>query len=126
MKSLICLLLLSILFVRPTEIQSPIPPIVKGDYEVFKEFVQTLPVNIQSRFTKIIQCESGIRQTDSHGRVIVSPTNDVGLGQINIKTWGKEADERGLDLYVREDNLEMTRVVLEKQGLGAWVCNRLI
>jgi hypothetical protein len=34
--------------------------------------------------------------------------NDIGLGQINLPTWGAKAKELGFDLYTYDGNLAMT------------------
>lgn len=76
---------------------------------------------------RIAKCESGMRQFDSEGNTITSHTNDSGLFQINNATWKKKAEELGLDyINSEDDNIKMAQYILEQQGVGAWVCNRLI
>ena len=73
--------------------------------------------------TQIVACESGYRQFRSNGTPLVSPTGDVGVMQIHVATWGKEAAALGLDIYgSAHDNIVMGRIVLETQGIKAWRC----
>lgn len=68
-------------------------------------------------------CESRLEQFDINGFPLVSPTDDVGVTQINRKTWHTKAKELNLD-YENDidDNLEMARYVYEVQGAKAWSC----
>lgn len=71
----------------------------------------------------IATCESGLRQFDTEGNVIVSPTKDFGIFQINEKTWHNTAESLELDYKnSEEDNIEMARHIFEVQGINAWVC----
>ena len=72
---------------------------------------------------KIAGCESGFRQFDDDGNVVVSPTNDFGLFQINFETWNEKAKELKLDYKNKiEDNMKMARYIYENSGLNSWVC----
>lgn len=73
-------------------------------------------------FEKTVQCESNFRQYAADGTVLTSPTNDVGITQINLKTWREKAQELGYDIYSEDGNLLMARHVLTVQGITAWVC----
>lgn len=76
---------------------------------------------------QISVCESGMRQFDSEGNTITSPTNDSGLFQINNPTWSNTAKELGLDyLNSEEDNIKMAQHILEVQGLNAWSCYKML
>ncbi len=71
----------------------------------------------------VAKCESGLKQFNSKGEVIVSPTKDFGLMQINQLVWDDKAKELGLDYKNNlEDNLKMARHIYEVQGKTAWVC----
>lgn len=71
----------------------------------------------------VVRCESHFRQLTASGTPLISPTHDVGVAQINIPTWGKEAAALHLDIYhSASDNLAMARVVYAEQGIGAWTC----
>ena len=86
----------------------------------------------------VIRCEShyaqlcapevngmGLCTPEHYGEPLESVTGDVGVGQINIKTWGALAKQLGLDIYYSEaDNIAMTRIIYERQGISAWVCSR--
>lgn len=91
----------------------------------------------QPRMVAVLACEShyaqlcgpevdGIGTCDPsrYGDPLLSPTHDVGVAQINLPTWGKEAAALGLNIASSTaDNLAMARVIYEKQGIGAWVCS---
>lgn len=68
----------------------------------------------------IATCESGLRQFYDDGSLVVSPTGDVGIMQLNLKTWKGKADEFGMDLTKLDDNLLFARYVYNVQGLKAW------
>lgn len=108
-------------------------PIQVESYEAEVEPVEvkelTTEEKIEERFGHIphmvetLRCESGLRQFDSVGNPLKSPTNDYGIGQINDYTWSGRASELGIDYKNNiEGNLDMIEVVLEEQGIEAWVC----
>ncbi len=71
----------------------------------------------------VVACESHFRQFRSDGTPLISPTDDVGVMQINIPQWGEKAKALGLDIYHSErDNIIMGRIVYDEQGIGAWTC----
>lgn len=79
------------------------------------------------RMKEIFTCESGLRQFDDNGNVIMSPTRDFGLAQINEKTWDTKAKEMGLDYKGSiEDNVKLAKYIHDVSGHKAWVCNQLI
>jgi hypothetical protein len=47
--------------------------------------------------------------------------DDIGLGQINIPTWGKKAQELGFDLYSYDGNLAMSKWIFDHYGSKPWV-----
>lgn len=70
----------------------------------------------------VIHCESRYRQFDGSGDPLLSPTDDVGVMQINQTHW-KEARALGLDIFNSiDDNIKMGRIVYDKQGIRAWTC----
>jgi len=70
----------------------------------------------------IVRCESGFKQFDRVGGILTSPTNDVGIMQINLKTWADEALNMGIDIYTLNGNIEMGKHILKVQSKTAWVC----
>jgi len=58
---------------------------------------------------QVIQCESGGRQYDSNGNLIIGKAGEIGICQFKQKTWDMFNKERGtnLDIMSREDQLEM-------------------
>lgn len=74
----------------------------------------------------VINCESHFQQWDENGHILTSSTDDVGIAQINVKTWGAKASELGYDIYTTEGNLKMAKYVLDTQGKTAWVCYHLL
>jgi len=71
----------------------------------------------------IAKCESGLKQFKADGSVVVSPTHDYGLMQINRKTWHETSIKMGLDYQNNMlDNLKLARHIYDVQGVTAWVC----
>jgi hypothetical protein len=46
--------------------------------------------------------------------------NDIGLGQINVPTWGAKAKELGFDLYTYAGNLAMAQWIFARYGSAPW------
>jgi hypothetical protein len=46
--------------------------------------------------------------------------NDIGLGQINVPTWGKTAQQLGFNLYTYEGNLNMAKWIFNHYGPAPW------
>ena len=66
------------------------------------------------------KCESGNKQFQANGKVIVSPTNDYGYFQINEKIWLLYSKELRLNIMEMRDNFAMARIILAQRGLSAW------
>ncbi len=77
------------------------------------------------KMMRILECESGMKQWDKNGSVLTSPTNDVGIGQINLKTWKDESIKRGYDIGQPVDNLRFSYLIWLKSGFKAWTCARI-
>lgn len=76
------------------------------------------------RMIKILTCESGLKQWDNSGGVLMSKTSDMGISQINHVWWDK-AKELGYDLMNPVDNLNMGYYIWKQQGFEAWTCSRI-
>lgn len=72
---------------------------------------------------KILTCESGLKQWDDRGETLLSPTDDLGISQIN-QVWWDKAKELGYDLNITVDNLNMAYYIWKQQGFNAWMCYR--
>ncbi len=78
------------------------------------------------RMMDVIYCESKFQQFGKDGKVLKSRTSDYGVGQIN-KVHLPEAKRLGLDIFNSvDDNIKMMRIIYDKQGINAWVCNGLV
>lgn len=77
------------------------------------------------RMIQILTCESGMKQFADSGKVIRSPTSDIGISQIN-QVWWDKAIELGYDINKTVDNLEMARYIWGIQGFKAWVCSGIV
>ena len=66
------------------------------------------------------------REFTPDGKVLRGYPNpdDLGLGQINIPTWGKKAKELGFDLNTYEGNLAMSKWIFDNYGSGPWKYSR--
>ncbi len=77
------------------------------------------------RMVPVLYCESHLHQfwepgTPKAGKPKISPTGDVGVGQVNQTHWAK-AKKLGLDIFNDEDdNLTMAKMVYDEQGIEAW------
>lgn len=67
----------------------------------------------------IIQHESGGEQYSPNGSVLTSPTNDLGIFQIN-STWLPLAKRMGLDITKEKDNVEFGVFLYQKYGPTIW------
>ena len=73
-----------------------------------------------ARMVPVLICESGLKQFDDDGTPKISPTSDVGIGQVNRTHW-KRAKKLGLDIFnSEEDNLKMAKIIYDEQGIEAW------
>jgi hypothetical protein len=98
--------------------------------------VSTLePLSIKERIAKdfsphmakVVECESHFRQFDSDGTVLLSPTLDVGIFQINLKAHLKQSQKMGLDIInSEEDNYKYAKYLFDLYGEKPWVCAGLI
>lgn len=98
-------------------------PLTAAQIEI-KEAVSVAFADVPAMLA-VVRCESSYRQFKGSGTStpLISPTDDVGVMQINIPTWGALAKELNLDIYNSvADNILMGRIVYAKQGLGAWTC----
>ena len=72
----------------------------------------------------IAQCESGGRQFDDKGNVIVSPTQDYGKWQINLPIHGKEINRRAINIWTEEGNEQFARILYGRNELSDWQATR--
>ena len=113
-----------LLFVTTSEAEAPTAVLPELNAS---EMVLIYFGNDAQRMKQIFTCESGMKQFDSKGNVIMSPTRDFGIAQINEKTWDRKAKELGLDYKgSMVDNLKMAKYIYTQSGHRAWVCNRII
>lgn len=68
---------------------------------------------------KIAFCESGQKQFNDDGSVLISPTSDVGYFQINQVHWDR-AKELGIDLWTLEGNREFAELLYDERGVQPW------
>jgi hypothetical protein len=79
------------------------------------------------RMVKIVNCESGLKQFEADGTVVLSPTLDVGLFQINLKAHLKTSQRMGLDVINSlEDNYTYAKYLYAQSGEKPWVCAGMI
>ena len=103
-----------------TKIEPAILQNIEAIRRYFPEPEKTLEI------AKIFHCESGLQHWNKHGELVVSKTGDVGISQINLKTWQKKANELGQDLSKIDGNLAMARYIYDLHGSSPWVCKRLL
>lgn len=70
----------------------------------------------------IAYCESGTRQYDKDGKVLISKlgTDDRGIFQIHAPIWLEKSKELGYDIHTIEGDVLMAKYILETQGHNAW------
>lgn len=67
----------------------------------------------------VARCESGFRQFNPDGTVLISRTADWGIFQIN-QVNHRTMSKLGIDISTLEGNIEGTQYILKTQGLNAW------
>lgn len=98
--------------------EAPVSPVIERKLSIREKVA--LEFQDDPRMVKVIQCESGFRQLDSAGNVLMSKTSDKGIMQLNQVHW-KEAERLGLDIDNEDDNIAMGRIIYDRQGIGAWM-----
>ena len=86
-----------------------------------KQEVEVLIEKPMPILDKIAKCESGGSHYDKNGQVLINRTQDVGLYQINVPIWGKEATKQGLNLYDEQDNKKFAEWLFLNYGSAPWV-----
>lgn len=90
-----------------------------GVEELVREVFADAPIMV-----KIFECESGMRQFKNEDQVLISPTRDVGVSQINLKVHAQTARELGFDIYTTEGNLAYARYLYDMRGTRDWYMSR--
>lgn len=97
----------------------PLPSIAT---ETLQEDLQMLTGELR----RICQCESGLRQYGSDGKVLRGVVNpdDVGICQINLKYHQKKALELGEDLFTEAGNIRYAQWLYRQEGSRPWSWSR--
>lgn len=90
-----------------------------GVEELVREVFADAPIMV-----RVFRCESGLKQFETNGEVLVSPTRDVGVSQINLKAHAKTAKQLGFDIYTTEGNLAYARYLFERRGTRDWYMSK--
>lgn len=117
------LIILILSFLVPSKVNAQVISIVSRESTIQEKVLDAF--NDDLRMLDVVKCESDFKQF-KNGKVLTSPTSDYGIMQIN---WIhlKEAERLGLDVKNSvDDNIKMGRIIYEKEGINAWVCNKLI
>jgi hypothetical protein len=77
----------------------------------------------QEEMLKIARCESGIKQFKVDGSVLISPTSDIGIFQINQVHW-KRAKELGIDINSVDGNIQFAKLLYKSNRFGDWYMSR--
>lgn len=70
-------------------------------------------------FISIARCESGIKQFNSDGSVLISRTSDVGIFQINQVHWDN-AKRLGIDIDTVDGNIGFAKLLKQQNGTRDW------
>jgi hypothetical protein len=73
---------------------------------------------------RVALCESGGKQFRENGKVIMSPTHDAGILQINVPIHRQAALNMGYDIFTLEGNIGYGMHLYRTEGLRPWVCAR--
>lgn len=76
-----------------------------------------------SEFITIAKCESGMKQFKEDGTVLISPSSDVGLFQINQVHWDT-AKKMEIDIYTVDGNIAYAKFLKEQNGYGDWYMSK--
>ena len=73
---------------------------------------------------KVIQCESGGRQHDKNGDLIIGKANEIGIAQFKQETWDYFNQIRGtnLDITSKDDQLSMIIWAFKNNLESHWSC----
>jgi len=74
-------------------------------------------------FIAIAKCESGIRQFNEDGSVLISATSDIGLFQVNQVHWDT-AKEMGIDINTVDGNIAYAKFLKEQNGTRDWFMSK--
>ncbi len=101
------------------------PPIASTTPVVINRDPLLAKIAIQKRFgtstpmLAIAQCESKMRQFLPSGEVLVSPTHDYGLFQIN-HIHIEEAKKLGIDIMTFEGNIDFAEYLYNQSNVKSW------
>lgn len=84
-----------------------------------KEVIEVPIKEVPPVMKRIAKCESG-GQHYKNGQVVINPTQDAGLYQINLPVWSKTATQMGLNLMVEADNEAFAMYLYENYGTEPW------
>ena len=73
---------------------------------------------------RVIHCESGTRQHDSEGNLIIGQAGEIGIAQFMKGTWDMFNEERGtnLDITKKNDQLDLMAWAFENNYQNHWTC----
>ena len=73
---------------------------------------------------QVIQCESGGRQRDKNGDLIIGKANEIGIAQFKQETWDYFNQIRGtnLDITDKDDQLSMIIWAFKNGYVSHWSC----
>lgn len=101
----------------PTQSEAIVLPLTEG--QVIEQELKDYPL-----LKEICRCESGLRQTDEEGKLIISETSDHGVCQINLPAHQDKLKEMNLDPDKLEDNIVFAKYLYDKNGTRDWEYSR--
>lgn len=96
------------------EAERKVPP--KSIEDIIRE-------ELGEQFINISRCESGLKQFNEDGSVLLSKTSDKGLFQINQVHW-QTAKDLGIDINTIEGNIAYAKLLKEKNGTVDWKASK--
>lgn len=102
---------------------SCIPIVLAEDKVEYSSIEEQIRLEMGEEFVAIARCESGIRQFNADGSVLISRTSDVGIFQINQVHWDN-AKRLGIDIYSVQGNIEYAKLLKKQNGTGDWYMSK--
>jgi len=120
-KHIVLFIILNVLFVQ-TAIAEDTQPIQIIEVTIEDRIKEVFPEQ-STLMIHIAKCESGLKQYNSNGKVLISKTSDKGVFQINQVHW-ENAKKLGFDIDTLEGNLSYARYLYDRNGTKDWYMSK--
>lgn len=106
---------------REAEVEKVVTELPFNVKAYVQEYFRDIPIMVQ-----VARCESGFRQWDANGNVLLGHVDkrDTGVMQINKFYHLETSIKLGLDINTLEGNLAYARFLYESEGVKPWRASR--